>query len=125
MTTFASHLTDGTDEYAQYALDLSPLTEPDYSESMSLAERFAEFHAQNPHVADALERLAEQWLAAGNRKVGMKALVERLRWESGIRTEGSAYRLNNSWPAFYARLLIQRRPEWADRIETRRAQADH
>ena len=125
MTTFAEQLTDGLDEYAQYALDLSPLTEPDYSPEATLAERFAEFHRSNPHVADALERLAEQWLAAGNRKVGMKALVERLRWESGIRTAGGSYLINNSHVAFYARLLIARRPEWADCIETRRALADH
>lgn len=110
---------------ATYAdLELFPLTEPTYQPQMTLAERFAEFHSQNPHVADALERLAEQWLAAGNRKVGMKALFERLRWESGIRTEGSAYVLNNSWTAFYSRLLLDRRPEWAGRITTRRALAD-
>jgi hypothetical protein len=109
--------------YADLELDLSPLTEPDYEPEASLADRFAAFHASNPHVADALERLAGQWLAAGHRKVGMKALVERLRWESGIRTTG-AYRINNSHVAFYARLLIERRPEWADCIETRRALAD-
>jgi hypothetical protein len=105
-------------------LELFPISEPTYAPEMSLADRFAAFHAQNPHVADALERLAEQWLAAGNSKVGMKALIERLRWESGIQTNGSAYKLNNSWPAFYSRLLIARRPEWAERIETRKAQAD-
>ena len=107
----------------QLALDLSPLVEPTYAEGMTLAERFAEFNTANPHVADALEVLAAQWLAM-HARVGMKALVERLRWESGIRTEGSAYRLNNSWTAFYARLLIARRPEWADRIQTRKACAD-
>ena len=108
----------------QLELDLAELVVPEYSPEATLAERFAEFHRSNPHVADALERLAEQWLAAGNSKVGMKALIERLRWESGIQTDGSAYRLNNSWPAFYSRLLIARRPEWADSIDTRRAQAD-
>jgi hypothetical protein len=108
----------------QLALDLSPLTEPDYAPTASLADRFDAFHAANPHVADALEHLAEQWLAAGHRRVGMKALVERLRWESGIRTAGSAYRINNSHVSFYARLLIERRPEWVDCIETRRALAD-
>lgn len=109
-----------TDQLALFA----PLVEPDYAPELSLADRFELFHAANPHVADALEMLADQWLAAGHRKVGMKALVERLRWESGIRTAGSAYRLNNSLTAFYARLLIARRPEWADAIETRRAKAD-
>lgn len=109
---------------AQLALDLSPLTEPDYTPEATLAERFAAFHRANPHVADALEHLAEQWLAAGHSRVGMKALVERLRWESGIRTVGGAYRINNSHVSFYARLLVERRPEWADAIEMRRAQAD-
>jgi hypothetical protein len=104
-------------------LALLPLVEPTYEPTASLADRFAAFHGSNPHVADALERLAEQWLARHNR-VGMKALVERLRWESGIQTTGSAWRINNSHVSFYSRLLIERRPEWADRIETRKALAD-
>jgi hypothetical protein len=110
--------------YVDLELDLRDLVTPEYSEVMSLADRFAAFHSSNPHVADALERLAEQWLAAGNSKVGMKSLVERLRWESGIQTTGSAWRINNSHVSFYSRLLIERRPEWADRIETRKALAD-
>lgn len=107
----------------QLALDLAPITEPTYEPDLSLAERFAIFHSTNPHVADALEALAAQWLAAGNRKVGAKALVERLRWESGIRTVGGGYRINNSHVSFYARLLIERHPSWADAIDTRRAPA--
>lgn len=102
----------------QLQLDLSPLVEPTYTAEMSIGERFLLFHERNPHVADALEALAAAWLARHNR-VGMKALFERLRWESGIATDGDAYRLNNSYTALYARLLIRRRPEWADRIETR------
>ena len=94
--------------FVDLPLDLSPLIEPAYEPEASLADRFAAFHAANPHVADALEQLAGQWFAAGHRKVGMKALVERLRWESGIRTEGSAYRVNNSHVSFYARLLLER-----------------
>lgn len=108
----------------QLTLAFPDLVEPEYHAEATLAERFAAFHQANPNVADALEALAAQWLAAGHRKVGMKALVERLRWESGIRTAGDVWRINNSHVAFYARLLIERRPEWADAIETRAAQAD-
>jgi hypothetical protein len=108
---------------AQLTLDFPDLITPGYAPEMTLADRFAAFHASNPHVADALEHLAEQWLARHER-VGMKALFERLRWESGIRTEGSAYVLNNSWTAFYSRLILDRRPEWTGRITTRRALAD-
>jgi hypothetical protein len=107
----------------QLALDLRDLVEPAYTPEMTLADRFAAFHEQNPHVADALEALAAQWLARHSR-VGMKALWERLRWEAGIRTDGQPYALNNNWPAFYARLLVQRHPEWSERILRRRALAD-
>lgn len=105
-------------------LELFPLTEPTYEPTATLAERFAAFHASNPHVADALEALAAQWLARHER-VGMKSLAERIRWESGIQTVGEPWRINNSHVAFYSRLLLDRHPEWIGRIQTRRAQADH
>lgn len=110
--------------YADPTLDLQPLTTPEYDAELSLAERFAIFHQKNPHVADALEFLARQWLAAGNHKIGMKALFERLRWESGIQTSADVYRLNNSYVAFYARLLIERHPIWREYIDTRASLAD-
>ncbi len=103
--------------------DLQPLVPPEHEPEATIEERFAAFHAANPHVADALEALAAQWFAAGHRKVGVKALVERLRWESGVQTHGDVYRINNSLVSHYARLLIARRPEWAEQIETRTLRA--
>ena len=103
----------------QLALTLPGITVPTYEPTMTLAEKFAAFHAANPHVADALERLAEQWFAAGNAKCSTKLLMERARWEFGISGTGDDYRLNNNWTAFYARLLIARRPEWADAFALR------
>lgn len=102
----------------QLTLNLTPLVEPIYETGMTLEERFEAFHAANPHVADALESLAAQWLSR-HRKVGVKSLGETLRWASGIQTEGDPYRINNSHLSRYARLLIERHPEWADAIETR------
>jgi len=108
--------------FTQAAFDFAPLVTPECDPTASLADKFEAFHSANPHVADALEHLAGQWLAR-HRKVGVKALVERLRWESGIQTTGSAYRINNSHTAFYARLLLERRPDWAGRIEVREQKA--
>lgn len=102
----------------QMTLDLSPLVTPDYAPEATIAERFAAFHASNPHVADALEQMAGEWLAR-HQHVGMKALFERLRWESGISTDGVPYVLNNDFTAHYSRLLMTRRPEWDGRIPTR------
>lgn len=102
----------------QLALVLPGLVSPDYSRALTLPERFEAFHAANPHVAHALELLAGQWLHS-HQLVSMAAMFERLRWESGIVTEGSAYKLDNSFRAFYSRLLMDRRPEWRGRIPIR------
>ncbi|MBO9522336.1 MAG: hypothetical protein J7518_12435 [Nocardioidaceae bacterium] len=104
-------------------LELFPLVEPTYEQDASLVDRFAAFHDANPHVADALEHLAAQWLTHRDH-VGMKALFERLRWESGIRTEGDPYVLNNNYTAYYARLLIDRRPEWASAFRLRELKSE-
>lgn len=106
----------------QLALNLSPLNEVTYEKSLTLAERFDAFHAQNPHVADVLEALADTWLLIHDR-VGMKALVERARWETGVQSHGEAWRINNSYTSLYARLLISRRPEWAEAFELRELRA--
>lgn len=106
----------------QLTLNLAPLTEVEYVRTETLAERFTRFHEANPHVADVLESLADSWLLLHDR-VGMKALVERARWESGIQTRGDSWRINNSYTSMYARLLIARRPEWADAFETRELRA--
>jgi hypothetical protein len=103
--------------------DLAPLVLRPVDARLSLPERFAQFHADNPHVADALEQLAGQWFAAGNERGSTKAFIERLRWESGIRTRGGEYRLDNSLTAFYSRLLLERRPDWSGRILTRTQRA--
>lgn len=102
---------------------LRPLVEPDYSPGLEIPVRFAMFHAANPHVADALEKLAAVWLERHER-ASMKALFERLRWESGITGDGDPYVLNNNFTAYYARLLIERRPKWRDAFHLRALRSD-
>ncbi len=101
--------------------DIAPLVAPDYEPELTLADRYAAFRDANPHVLDAFEAVAAQWLA-GHQRVGMKAVAERIRWETGIRT-GDAWKVNNSFVAFIARDLLERRPEWRSRIETRTQRA--
>ena len=47
------------------------------------------------------------------------AIIAVLLWRSGIETTGEPWRINNSFTSLYARLLLDRHPEWAGRIETR------
>lgn len=102
---------------------LPGFVEPDYRHDQSIDERFDAFHEANPHVLAELERLADQLAAAGVRRFGVKALVERLRWDWTVQTAGDDFKVNNSFTSRYARLLIERRPDFADMIETRELRA--
>lgn len=84
-------------------------------------EKFSIFHTQNPHVFAELERMAGEMAARGRKRIGVKLLVERLRYEHYMTTDdpNSEFKVNNSYTSFYARLLIDTHPELRELIETR------
>ena len=84
----------------------------------TLDERFAEFHRLNPWVLQNLEALASAWVAKGLKRLSVNMLFETLRHQSGM-TAGIEFRLDNSYRSRYARLMLERHPEWVDSIETR------
>lgn len=107
----------------QLELPIEELIEPAYDVGLSIQERFEVFHAANPWIARALEALVADWLKRGRRKVGMKALVEIVRWQYGRSTEAPEFRINNTYVSRYARLLIDLHPEWDEVIQTRELRA--
>jgi hypothetical protein len=90
----------------------------------SLDDRFRDFHAKNPFVYDLLERMTADRIAAGHRRVGVKRLVEDIRWDERRPTTGRPWRIDNSLVSRYARLLLAEHPEWAGFIETRSLAGD-
>lgn len=113
MTTYAD-----TDTPFPLAALVAPEAEPE----QTLAEQFASFHEANPWVADALEQLLGAWFAAGHQRGGVKQMWEVVRYRYGT-TTGRPFKCNNNLTSHYARLLIERHPEWSDGIETRRLRA--
>src|SRR5688500_5975286 len=110
------------DDLPMFAADPHWLREP----RTKLERQFAEFHAANPHVADLFERYALEAWKAGARRVGAKAIAERIRWDQRVRVISDEWKINNSLVALYARLLIHRHTILADVIETReRQERDH
>jgi hypothetical protein len=90
------------------------------------AAAFEEFHQANKHVYATLVRLAREWInSTGSRKVGIKSLFEVARWTLAIETSDAEYRLNNSYTAYYARLLMAENPELAGLFELRASSADN
>lgn len=107
----------------QLALPLPPLVIPDHSPDATIEERWAAWSAANPWVLDTLERLIDEWLAAGHERVGVKQVWEVLRWSYGT-TVGDRFQANNDFTSRAARDLIARRPEWAEAIEIRALRAE-
>ncbi len=93
----------------------------DYSKPVTRQEQFEAFHAKNPHVYQDLERLAEQMFKRGRKKIGIGLLTEVLRWNFYLQTEdpNSEFLLNNNYRSHYARLLVDRHPEWSEAFELR------
>jgi len=107
----------------QLALDLSPLTEPDYSPHATIQERYEQWRDANPWILPTLARLLDDWSAHGGRRVGVKAATEWLRFFYARQIEASDFRCNNSYTSRLARDLIAAYPHLADVIETRELRA--
>lgn len=97
---------------------LSPPVEP--SRGVTLADRFAAFHKANPHVYEAIKRKARLLIARGRKRIGIAEIVEELRYDYRMQTEKDEWKMNNSYRAFYARLLVNEDPHlYAGVIELR------
>jgi len=85
-----------------------------------ITDRFFEFHNANPLVYALFQQYAIQAIDSGAKKIGAKAIYERLRWNLYFETKGDLkYKLNNDYVSRYARLFIHDFPEYSHKIETR------
>lgn len=99
------------------------LVRPPSVEGQTIQERFESFHKLNPWVYEALAVLAGTYVRSGRKHIGMKHLCEIVRWEYFKATRGDDFRLNNNWTSRYARLLLEKHPEYEGVIEFRRLRA--
>lgn len=91
----------------------------------TIAERFEDFDRSNPHVYRTLVRLAREWVEqTGRRKIGTKALFEVARWQIALATSDPDFKLNNSYTAFYSRLIMRREADLSGLFDLRHSSAD-
>jgi hypothetical protein len=69
---------------------------------------FFESFKANPEIWHLFERYALEAIHA-KRKVGAKAIMERVRWESEVE-RGKEFKVSNSWTAYYARIFAIKHP---------------
>lgn len=85
------------------------VTTPQHDDDLDA--RFAEWIAANPHVLDAFCERALEAKRAGRTKIGAKRLVEIMRWDTRLSTNGDPFKLNNSYTSRLARAAKARHPE--------------
>jgi hypothetical protein len=76
--------------------------------------QFNKFHHSNPHVYKQLVDLAFQWKRAGHDICSIDLLINKLRWEIGIRSTGDQFAISNNFASRYSRLIEANEPELAD-----------
>lgn len=82
-----------------------------------LYENFVSYHAKHPHVWEAFEEKA--LIAAQHKtKFGARAIFELLRWETMVSGSGT-YKLKDTNIPYYARLFIQKYPEYSYLFKTK------
>lgn len=88
------------------------------------AEAAADWMAAHPEAMAVLRDLAGRCVAR-RRRIGIAALVERLRWEYAIeRQDGEDFKINNNHAAYIARELIATVSGFAALMQTRVAEGD-
>lgn len=73
---------------------------------------FAQYHARNPQIYEEFKRFTFDLISAGHRRLGSKQIIERIRWESMIITDG-IYKVNNNYTVDYAYLFEADYPGYA------------
>lgn len=72
---------------------------------------FEKFHAENPSVYELFKRFAFQVIRRGFQHYSADAIVHRIRWETGVVTQGDDFKINNNWVSAYARMFEREYPE--------------
>ena len=82
-------------------------------EALEIMEKFVAFHEANLHVFGQFVRFTFDLIRVGREHYGAKAVIERIRWETAIRTRGEPVKINNNFFPYYARLFALRYPDHA------------
>jgi hypothetical protein len=78
---------------------------------MSTKERWWGWHKENPHVYQMFSSFTKTAIDAGLPHSSAWLIVNRIRWETAIETQGDTFKISNDFIAYYARLFMAYNPE--------------
>ncbi len=91
---------------------------------MSNREKFEQFHSDNPHILQELIHMVEQAVQSGEKKIGIRWVVEVLRWNKRILTQSEDFKLPCAHIPYYTRLIDKVRPDLGHHITRAKSEAD-
>lgn len=86
----------------------------------TLQERFEEFHAENPKIYKLFKKYAKDALKRGHTKLSGWFIVNIIRWEEGVDSTGSGFKIQNDYIALYTRKFIEDHPKHAEFFNIKR-----
>ncbi len=84
---------------------------------------FEAYHRDSPEVYEAFVKFTMEAIRAGRKHIGAKMIAERLRYESMV-TGKDKFKINNNYPAYYARMFERDYPMHKGLFEFRKSKAD-
>lgn len=84
---------------------------------------FLDYLPVNLHVYEAFEREALAVARRGHKRYSARTIIEVLRHHSALREEGGAWKLNDHYTPYLARLFALMNPGYASMFEFRVAKA--
>ena len=78
-----------------------------------------QWHKRNPHVYELFKRFSMQAINRGHRNLSAWLIVNRIRWETSIETEGDDFKISNDFIAYYSRLFMHDHPQYKGFFRTK------
>lgn len=79
---------------------------------MTKKEKWWKWHKDNPQVYELFERFTFEAIGSGREHFSHWLIMNRIRWETAIKTTGPVFKISNDYIAYYARLFMSLHPEY-------------
>ena len=89
------------------------------SRADDIQTRFETFHAANPEVYRLFNRFAHEAIVSGHARMSADLILHRIRWYTMVETVGDTFKVNDHWTSRYARMWMERNPDYPNFFELR------
>jgi len=78
-----------------------------------IARKWLAWHKANPQVYELFVRFTLSAINRGHSKLSAWLIINRIRWETVVETQGEDFKISNDSIAYYSRLFMYHYPEYA------------